>query len=186
MTANRAGVTLKSEAEGIVRKLSLHELLKRYGEARVVGSVALDLVVKKDIDIHVLTGEHDLFRVVDSVYRALLEYEDIRDVRISDYRERAGILVGIDTYPGDSGNWSIDIWITDRADTTGFALVDRLSKELRPQHREAILEIKRVYYRQGLLRDSMSNTIYEAVMKAGVRDLAGFQRFLSRQPSGRA
>ena len=69
MTANRAGTPLKSEAEGIVRKLSLLELLRRYGEARVVGSVALDLVVKKDIDIHVLTGEHDLFRVVDSVYR---------------------------------------------------------------------------------------------------------------------
>jgi len=45
--------SLKREAEKIISELDLVRLLSAYGEARVVGSVAQDLV-KLDIDLHLL------------------------------------------------------------------------------------------------------------------------------------
>jgi hypothetical protein len=47
---------LRREAEEIIARLGLLEMLRSYGRAEVVGSVALDLVVRRDIDIHLLLG----------------------------------------------------------------------------------------------------------------------------------
>jgi hypothetical protein len=183
MGAEKLRSSLKAEAEDIIRRLSLIQLLSRYGDARVVGSVALDLIIRRDIDIHLLVEANDLFSIVDNIYRDLLTKEHVRDVRISDYRERSGILIAIDSYPGASGDWSIDIWITNRKERTGFTLVERLSQELHPEQREVIMKIKGIYHERGQLHDSMSNAIYEAVIDAGVRNLEGFQQFLAQPPA---
>jgi hypothetical protein len=103
---------LAQEAQGILQELSLLELLRRYGDPRLVGSVPLDLIVKLDIDIHVLVNRHDLLNIVDSIYHQLLEDELIHEVRITDYRPE-GVKIGIDRYPAPSGDWSIDIWVTN-------------------------------------------------------------------------
>jgi hypothetical protein len=168
-----------TEAEEIIRELALLDLLSRYGDARVVGSVALDLVVKLDIDIHLLVAADDLLAVVDSVYRQLLDRPRVREVRISDYRDEGAVKIGIDRYPGPSGTWSIDLWITNRVETTAFATVERLRRELLPEHRQAILAIKRHYDRQGLLRDGLSSRIYEAVLAGGVRSVKAFEAYLT-------
>lgn len=170
---------LKREAEKIIQDLTLLEILDQYGEAQIVGSVALDLIVKRDIDIHLVVNTPDLFGVVDRVYHQLLETEYIREVRISDYRDHCGVKIGIDAYPAASGNWSIDIWITNCVEATGFELVSRLKQELRPEHREAILRIKRKYHQKGELRDGLSTLIYKAVVDKGVRNEEGFAQFLS-------
>ena len=134
--------SLRSEAEDIIQQLTLFEIIGQYGEARLVGSCALDLIVKLDIDIHLVVGTTDLLNVVDSIYHQLLECRRVKEVRISDYRDQGGVKIGVDRYPGASGIWSIDIWVTDRVGTTGFALVDRLNQELQPEHRKVILKIK--------------------------------------------
>jgi len=170
---------LKREAEKIIRDLMLLEILNQYGEAQVVGSVALDLIMKRDIDIHFVVNTPDLFGVVDRVYHQLLEAEHIREVRISDYRDHSGVKIGIDAYPAASGNWSIDIWITNYVEATGFELVSRLKQELSPEHREAILRIKHEYHRKGKLRDGLSTLIYKAVVDKGVRTEEGFAQLLS-------
>ena len=171
--------SLKQEAEQIVWDLAILEFLQRYGEAQLVGSVALDLVVKRDVDLHVLVDIPDLLGVVDAVYRYLLKQEHIHEVRISDYRERGGVKVGVDAYAGISGDWSIDIWVTDQAETTGFELVNRLRERLKPEHRKVILEIKREKHRQGQLRDGLSKLIYEAVVEKGVRSVGEFNQLLA-------
>jgi hypothetical protein len=168
---------LRQEAEGIIRELGLLELLNRYGDARVVGSVALDLIVKLDIDIHLLVAADDLLAVVDSVYHQLLDRPRVREVRITDYRAEGAVKIGIDRHPGPSGTWSLDLWITNRIETTAFATVERLRRELRPDHRRAILAIKRHYDRQGLLRDGLSSRIYEAVLDGGVRTVEAFEAY---------
>jgi len=167
------------EARGIIQKLDLLDILGQHGEARVVGSCAVDLVVERDIDIHVVVETSELLSVVDRIYHQLLDRGQVRVVRISDYREQGGVMVGIDRYPGASGNWSIDIWVTDKVETTGFALVERLNRELRPEHRAAILDIEGAYHRQGTLRRGLSAVIYRAVIDNGVRSVEGFRKFLA-------
>ncbi len=171
---------LKAEAEKIIGELRLLDLLSRHGKAGVVGSVAYDLIVKLDIDIHLLVPEGtDLLNIVDSIYHQLLDCERVREVRISDYREDHAVKIGIDRYPGKSGDWSIDIWVTDKAEETAFEYVDRIRRALRPEHREAILGIKNYYYELGQLRDGMSVLIYEAVIGNSVRTVEEFKRFLA-------
>jgi len=58
---------LRTEGESIVRELRLLDALRPHGLARIVGSVALGLVVKPDIDLRLLTEADDLFGVVDAV-----------------------------------------------------------------------------------------------------------------------
>ncbi|MBI2328404.1 MAG: hypothetical protein HYU85_01965 [Chloroflexi bacterium] len=176
---------LRLEAENILNELTLIKLLKHYGRAEVVGSVASDLIVKLDIDIHLLVEDSNILDVVDMVYHELLELRSVKEVRITDYRKQGAMKIGIDVYPGASGDWSIDIWITNRIEETGFALLDRLRRELRPELREVIMEIKHVYHDQGKLRDGISTLIYEAVLDAGVRNLDEFHKFLSERKNGR-
>jgi len=172
---------LKLEADKILHELELLDLLNGYGEARAVGSYALDLIVKRDVDVHLLVQTPDLLSVVDAIYHQLLEHEHVHEVRISDHRARGGVKIGIDSYPGKSGDWSIDIWVTDRLETTGFTLVDRMQGELTPERREAILRIKGDYYRNGQLRPGLSLLIYRAVIDKDVRSVEDFHRFLSNR-----
>jgi hypothetical protein len=169
--------SLVQEANSIVRDLKLLEILQSYGEARIVGSVALDLVVKLDIDLHLLAGTPDLLSVVDGIYHRLLVREAVHEVRITDWRTAGGVKIGIDCYPASSGDWSIDIWVTDRPEATAFAFVDRLLRDLQPEHRAAILTIKNYFHQQGLLRDGISPVIYKAVLEAGVRTVEEFQSY---------
>jgi len=173
---------LKIEAEGIIQELRLLDLLSQHGEVRVVGSVALDLIVKLDIDIHVLIAEETgLLNAVDPTYHQLLDFQQVREVRITDYRNQNAVKIGIDVYPGASGDWSIDIWITDKVEETAFEYVENLKRAIRPEHRDAILCIKGYYDRRGQLRDGISVLIYEAVVDNDVRTVEEFKQFLSRQ-----
>ena len=172
--------TLKREAETILKDLDLLKLLCTYGTPRVVGSVALDLMVRSDIDVHVVTDCPDLLRVAVDICHVLLKKKDVSVVRISDFQLEEGIAVAIEHYPRTSGTWSIDIWITNNPETTGFNLVDTLEKTITSEQRDSILRIKEYYFRQGLLRNGLSRLIYEAVCEKGVKSIAQFEEFLSK------
>lgn len=175
---------LKREAEGIIADLGLLDVAGRHGRAEVVGSVALDLIVKRDIDIHLLVDAPDLLAVTDRVYHALLDHPRVHEVRISDYRAEGAVKLGIDAHAGPSGVWSIDIWITNRVETTAFDYTRALLQRLTPEHRAAILAIKRAYHARGELRDGISRRIYDAVVDKGVRDEDEFRRYLEWERRG--
>lgn len=174
------GAGLRAEAQGIMAALDIPRALRRFGDARVVGSVATDLLVKLDIDVHVLVGEPNLYRAMDLIYHMLLDRADVPAVRISDYRADAGLKLGIDAYPGPSGAWSIDIMVTDRIERTGFALAQRLLNELAPAQRLAIFAIKGEWFSRGLLEGGISTRIYEAVLDHGIDSVDGFRRYLAK------
>lgn len=177
---------LKAEAEAIIRDLDLLELLRPHGDARIVGSVALDLVVKPDIDIHLLSITDDLMSVAVAVRQSLLGKAGVENIRLSDYRDRGGLKVGIDSYPGRLADWSIDLWVTNDHETTGFALVDRLARRLPEENRRAILEIKHALHAEGRLQDGMSARIYAAVVDHGVRSVIGFEDHIKEKSNIRA
>lgn len=173
----RTAQPLRNEAQAIIDRLALLEMLGQFGEARLVGSVALDLIVKLDIDFHLLTDQEDLFATAWVISRTLLEHEEIKEFRLTDYRHEGGLKIGIDRYPGPSGDWSIDIWVTNRRETTAFTFTDRLLRELTAEHRQAILTIKAFFHRQDKLRDGISKAIYLAVLEGGVRTVDEFNHY---------
>lgn len=193
MTA--ASERLQAEAEKIIHRLDLMNLLGRLGETRVVGSVALGLVVKFDIDIHTLLPEGtDPLGAAFRVTEALLSRPEllvspqptpaapaVAEVRLTDFRrDDDAIKVGIDRYPGPSGIWSLDLWLTTRLDSTAFGFVEWLSRQLTPERRAAILALKRHYHALGLLRDGLSPLIYRAVVESGIRTVSEFEPYAAQ------
>lgn len=169
---------LAREADAILHTLDLPGALLPLGDARVVGSCATGLLVKPDIDLHVLVPGADLHAALAPVVRLMLDRPEIGEVRISDYRSNAGLKLGVDAYSGDCGPWSIDIMVTDRYERTGFALTDRLRRELTPALRAAIMRIKTYWYEHYSLDGGVSTRIYAAVLDSGVRTPAEFAQYL--------
>ncbi|ACT02924.1 hypothetical protein [Paenibacillus sp. JDR-2] len=59
--------SLYIEAQNVVNELGIMSFLVTFGETEIVGSVAYRLIVKKDIDIHLLT-KHDQKEVARLTY----------------------------------------------------------------------------------------------------------------------
>ena len=148
-----------------------------------MGSVALDLVVKPDIDFHLFVDQSRVVEVTNSIWEELITDKGISEVRISNYLERDSLKIGIDKLPGRSADWSVDIWITSDRSTTGFEELEKFKSLLNEENRKAILEIKRHYFDRGQLRDGLSSRIYRAVLLEGISNLAEFQSYLE-QSSG--
>ena len=169
---------LRDEAFEVIRELNLLDILKKHGVTKLVGSVALDLIVKPDIDFHLLIKDPDLLGKVNKVYRILLEHPKISEIRISDYRP-GGVKIGIDQYRGEFRNWDIDIWISDKLESIAFEQTKTILSKLTAQNRETIINIKQHYYRLGQLRDGLSLKIYNAVLSYDVKSIDGFERYLA-------
>lgn len=167
---------LKQEALSIIKELDLLKLLEQHGETKLVGSVALDLVVKLDIDVHVYIGEKDLLKTTNAVYQELLNHPKIDDIRISDYRTRNGIKIGIDKFTGHSGDWSVDIWLTTDKSTTGFETLEKMLSQITDENRKNILTIKRYYHDKKMLREGFSLKIYQAVLDQNVKTVTEFKK----------
>jgi len=168
-------MSLREEALGIVSELGLLGTLGRHGRAELVGSVALDLIVKLDIDIHLLVEGRDLYSVVNQIYPELLRHPKLDEVRITDYKD-GSVKIGVDKYTSASGAWSIDLYITNRPEMTAFSYVYELRDRLDEDARGAIMDIKKHYHQRGLLRDGLSHRIYEAVIRRGARTVTDFQK----------
>jgi len=167
------------EALSIVEHLNILPKLRSYGQAEIVGSVVLDLVVKRDIDIHLLLSQESLLSVVQEVVGFLLQKSDVQEVRVTKYYGDS-INVTLDSYKGSSGDWSVDIWLTTNIDRTGFEKTEKLKKELTEKQREIIMQLKESMYKQGRLRDGMSSLIYDAVIKSGVETPSELEEYLTK------
>jgi hypothetical protein len=168
----------KQEAQKIIDELGIMPILQSIGDARVVGSVALDVIVKLDIDIHVVV--EDLFSAIDKIYRHLISNENISEVKIKDFVGNSGILLGVNEYKTEQGIWSIDFWVTTDEKTTGFADVQKLLKDMSQEHREIIIQIKNEYCsKYGGTSNGLSPKIYKAVVYDGVRDIEDFKSWLN-------
>jgi len=164
----------KKVAEKIINDLGILKILEPFGDARVVGSIALDVIVKPDIDIHVVV-DGDVFETINTVYKYFINNKDIREVKIKDFRDKGGMLVGVDSYVVDNVVWSIDIWITNDIKTTGFADIEKLQKDMTQEHGEIIVKIKEEYCaNRGGTSGGISPKIYKSVVYGGVRNVEEF------------
>lgn len=178
-----ANVTsLHEEALLIVEELALLDRLEPFGTVQLVGSVALDLVVKPDIDIHLLLDDsQDVLTAAREIFGMLITHPEIDELRITDYLEIHSLKLGIDRYPGNLSDWSIDLWITSDVTTTGFQDLEEFREKLDENKKHIILTIKRAYHRKGLLEDGLSSRVYRAVLDEGVSNLEEFEKTIRDQ-----
>ena len=167
---------LYREAMRLVRGLGLMKVAREVGRAWVVGSVPLKLIVKPDVDVHVLVPD-DRPRVglgapevaaALTVVRSLMERCGVRKLEILRFLFRNAVKVGFDERVGGRA-WHIDVWVATDPEHLGVAPTRWVRRRLTPGLRRAILKLKRYYAARDMCRYGMSHVLYRAVIEAGVR-----------------
>lgn len=189
---------IKAQADKIIKESGIIEILSEYGEVKIAGSYALDVMLRPDLDFYVVVEKHDWNKIID-IYSKLMQLRYFRDIYFIDWLNFENKQTGnteewipsIKGYyfatviPVEDQRWKMDIWlITSEYDksvetTEHFkSLLDGVdeSKKL------AILEIKNAM-REGkkYIKGVDGKFIYKAVLENGITSVEDFKKFLLTQ-----
>jgi hypothetical protein len=184
---------LQREADGVVRALGLAEELARLGEATRVGSSALGLMVRRDVDITVSCAKLDdqaLAAFAQLATRLMQRAEQVAAVRFRNDskawnaepgRYPDGLYLGLSVRAADGRDWTFDIWLVDQPERQpDLAHLRTLLPRLTDDLRLVILKIKQVLARGDPGEAKIpSALVYEAVMDHGVRSYEAFKAWHS-------
>lgn len=175
--------TTKKEAEKIIKNVRLLERLSAYGRAELVGSIALDLLAKPEIEIHLLINTSDPVTVAAELVRQFLSETSFDQIKLFYNRKLQGIKLIVDNYIGTFETWSLDILITADPDYVAFDAIPEMRAQLDDEKRAIIMSLKRYYHAKKTLYSGLGNKIYRAVVFHGVRKIDELEAFL-KSPEG--
>jgi len=162
---------LKKDADITIERLNIKELLGSLGKVTFVGSYALDLLYRPDIDIFVQSEGCSRDKVVE-LTKVFLDSELFQSVGVADYTKLIppNNVVGFYwelIHLSDKYKWKFDIWYTPTKDINTIVVTNRIIEKLKqdPQARLQILKLKEKYY-DGIKYSSGMNglKIYEEVL----------------------
>lgn len=184
---------LRAEADGVYRDLRLDDLLGEIGTPTVVGSAALGLMVRRDLDVDVACPRLDDAAVaaVAAAGGRLATHPRVRTVTFRNdcgswnqepdvYPD--GLYLGVECRAPSGALWSLDIWFLDEPERQpSTAHLTSLLPRLTDDSRAAILQIKRAWADRPEYGTTVRGfDIYRAVLDDGVRDSEGFARWVER------
>jgi hypothetical protein len=173
---------IKLEADLLLQECHMAELLAAYPAWFIGGSYSYDLMCWRDLDIYVFDPQHDLkccFEVGYELTRRLRAKKSSFTNMVGS--EPNGLYWGIKLGDPRQGAWKLDVWFLapvsyDQHASYSAGMRARLTAETR----SIILLIKEAYWRRQEYRDTVtSDLIYRAVLDHDVRDVSGFEHFLS-------
>lgn len=102
----------RDEAHQVLEELRLLERWSTYGEPVVVGSVALDVVVRRDIDLEILCDQPSIADGF-ALMSALAVLPGVRGIRYRDSRDERGqgLYWKLDYEPAADRPWTVDMWV---------------------------------------------------------------------------
>lgn len=180
---------LQAEADEIVRQLHLDELLEAIGNPIRVGSSAMGLMVRRDVDITVSCPRLDagaleafagigarLMHMTDSVV-AVRFRNDTGAWNTEPDKYPDGLYLWLSVRAQNQSMWTIDIWLVDQPDRQpDLTHLKTLMPRMNDQDRETILRIKKALAERPQTKDKISSAlVYEAVMDHGVRTVYEFE-----------
>jgi hypothetical protein len=162
---------LKTEADLLIVRCGLPELLDGYHAWFIGGSYSYDLMCWRDVDIYVLDPAHNLKHCFEIGYE-LTERLAAKKSRFTNNvdGEPNGLYWGIKLGDERQGAWKLDLWFLNRHSYEEHADYSRRMREkLTPETRASILTIKESYWQRREFRDTItSDTIYRAVLDRDV------------------
>jgi hypothetical protein len=177
---------LQAEASTVNDDLGLDESLGLLGDPVRVGSAALGLMVRRDLDITVVCPRlcATLHEAVVGLGARLALHERVQQVRFrndtgawnTDPAYPDGLYLGLGYRSPQGSTWSLDIWLVDEPERQpDLAHVRTLPDRLTCEAREAILRIKHAWAeRPEYGRSVRSWDVYRSVLDDGVRTVAEF------------
>ncbi len=175
---------LKTEADLLILRCGLPELLAVYSGWFIGGSYSYDLMCWRDLDLYVLDPQHDLKQCFEVGYE-LTQRLAAKKSRFTNNLgqsndEPNGLYWGIKLGNERQGAWKLDVWFLGEVGYEQHAAyASNLREKLTTENRLSILTIKESYWRRPEYRDTItSDMIYRAVLDHGVRTVSDFERFI--------
>lgn len=184
---------LQEEADRVVELLHLDTLLADIGQPVRVGSSALGLMVRRDIDITIICT--DLGADTLTAFAALGSRLMVMDRHVLAMRFRNdagrwnadpaaypdGFYLGLSVRAEDGRDWTLDIWAVDQpARQPDLNHLQTIPPRLSDRHRQIILALKQALSTRPKGDDvPQSAQIYEAVLDHGVEDLAQLEAWFA-------
>jgi hypothetical protein len=172
----------------------LAELLAGVGTPTVVGSAALGLMVRRDLDLDVSCERLDRAAVtaVAAVGARLAAHPRVRLVTFRNdsgewNREPDaypdGLYLGVECRAQAGAAWNLDVWFLDEPERQpSTAHLRTLRPRLTDESRAAIVEIKRAWADRPEYGTTVKSfDVYRAVLDDGVPDPARFETWVERR-----
>ena len=189
---NERDRALRREADRLVARGGLRELLAEYGRPHLSGSYSLHLMTWRDLDIYLAMEVVDRGRFLDLGAR-LGEAVAARRLSFTDHlnfpatEPVRGLYWGVQTDFLDAGGWKLDVWGVSTIECADrLAHCQAIAARLGDRERHAILRIKQHVCRHPDYRATItSQHIYDAVLDAGVASVDEFWRHLGSDAAPR-
>jgi hypothetical protein len=186
---------LEEEADQVVELLQLEELLSNIGRPIRVGSSAMGLMVRRDIDITVVcenlsSGTRAAF--IQAGAKLMLMDRHVVSVRFrndtgawnadpASYPD--GLYLGVSTRTSEGIDWTLDIWAVDQPERQpDLNHLRTLLPRLDDDRRKTILLIKQALAAAKSCSSESkipSSYVYEAVVEDGVGSVEQFAEWLA-------
>lgn len=188
----RQQAELQAEARSVEADLQLEERLTPVGAVNRVGSAALGLMVRRDIDLTVVSTRLAI-EAVTAVGARLAAHPRVYTVTFRNDTQYwktnpnypDGLYLGIGYRSRASCDWTLDIWFVDEPERQpDLAHMRWMPARLTPETRTTILLIKSAWaFRPEYGKRVKSVDIYSAVLEGNVRTLEAFDEWLCRRRS---
>ena len=184
---------LQAEANSIVEKLDLQRLLGTAGNPVRVGSSALGVMVRRDIDITTVCARLDAAtrRKIAEIAAELMLDQRIGAVRyrndtgfwnVEPHSYPDGLYLAVTYRSKQDEDWNLDLWFVDEPERQpDIAHLKTLLPRLTDAIRETIVTIKAELAENVPAggRPVSSALVYEAVVDGNVTTAAGFATWLA-------
>ncbi|MFA4954246.1 MAG: hypothetical protein WC641_02965 [Patescibacteria group bacterium] len=183
---------LQKEASEILDKLGLLDFLSKFGNAKIIGSVALGLMTWRDIDMDLAVDElkeDDYFRTVQYLFnkpevkKLLLADNRIRTEQIIAQGIPESMYLGIFVRGEGESEWKIDLRFVKDSLVRAEKYIDGIKSRLNDENREIILNIKNTIctHPKYINKEIFGVDIYNSVLDGGVKNLADFIKYLANK-----
>lgn len=160
---------IREDAQKLLVKNKIIEILSKYGRVELTGSYAYDLMLNnEDIDIYVISKDvsrKKALKIHDELISKtkLLGYMFYDWVSFRDKKFPVGYYVGINSLvPGYKQQWKIDIWLIKEKPKFALKYEKMFSQKIKRGQKFVILNFKQKIREKKL--KIPSNLVYDAVM----------------------
>ena len=183
---------LQSEATEILNKLNLLDFLSKFGNAKVIGSVALGLMTWRDIDIDMVVDElkeEDYFQVAQYLFsnpevkRLILSDNRVLSEKLKAQGIPESMYLGVFVKANGDDEWKIDIRFVKDSLVRAEKYIDEIKSKLNDENKKIILEIKNVIcaHPKYINKEIFGVDIYNSVLEGKVKNLDEFREYLSNK-----
>ena len=175
---------LQKQATDVLSNLDLVNILSKYGEVKLVGSVALGLMTWPDIDIDLKSdseiNDKDYFEIMKHIFGQ----KNVKQLMLIDNRSSfeknrpKSMYIGI-IYNLDDVKWKIDVRYLNSADAWAEDDLKQIKSKLTEDKIKKILEIKTAFHNHPKYRKEFSGyDIYNAVLDKNISTPQEFSNYL--------